>query len=354
MAFRDHIRTAVNLYPTEWSAFRWRSSASKDAVEFLRIMLDRLDQGTWIDENDNDLRVYVDYLLDGRSSRSGQHMFTAEQLDTSGRLWGLLNTARTNALQEESTARPTPIQSTSTRSTSTVSPLTRSTSNRITSIDRAPTRVRETTPSTSRPLRVDTTPQVESARKAERKINAGLLADGQKADQICKSKEMRAIVVMNPNSHYNPTEAAVKAAKRKEQSSPHFQKYKTSMSTLPGQDPKAWALLGEKTFNWKMGNCQQIMAALFYKLSNESGWSSAIELVHNSGHHFLLIGRPEVELTDSDSLGDCFYADLWFQNLHRPEDEGGTWQAPVQKAKESKFVVGNLRKLKVDLRWQPG
>jgi hypothetical protein len=194
---------------------------------------------------------------------------------------------------------------------------------------------------------------VESARKAERKINAALLADGQKADQICKSKEMRAIVVMNASDHYGTTEVAKQAAKSKE-SSAFFPRYKTSMMTLPGEDPAAWAKLGENTLKWQMGNCQQIMAALFYKLSMVSGWSSAIELVRNKGHHFLLIGRPEVPLTDKESLGDCIYADLWYQNLHRTEDESGAWATPVRFAKESKFVVGNVGILKIDLRWQPG
>jgi hypothetical protein len=170
------------------------------------------------------------------------------------------------------------------------------------------------------------------------------------AREALQSAAMRKIVVMNPESH-GGTPAARDAAVQKAHSG-YFDPYKTSMLTVP-RCVEDWERLGARTVKWEMGNCQQIMAAMFYVLKNSPSWSSPIELVRNERHHFLVVGRPDTtaSIRDPRTWGNAWRVDLWWQNLSRPDTPAETWPLGMEKCSRDSFMIDNASTLTVDLAW---
>lgn len=194
----------------------------------------------------------------------------------------------------------------------------------------------------------------------------GLAKDRATAQTLLQKPEMRKIAVMDADTPgYDGSPGAVELCKRM-QWDPNFPKYANSHMTLPNTEEK-WVGLGTRTKQWGLGNCHQCMAAAFAELKAAPGWSSTIELVRfeaggKSGHHFLVVGRPNLSVPFSQTAdwGNAFVADLWLQNLGRPGDgkkkdgtEEGDWPNVVKDCRTDNYLIKNLKNIKVDLVWKP-
>jgi hypothetical protein len=241
----------------------------------------------------------------------------------------------------------------------------------------APVQTLARRPSHMAPLAVD-----KKVGKAVTSNKETLALDKKTAEALLQSEAMRAIVVMDANNRsYGATPGAVAICDTYSRMGTDGDHGKFLMSqTLLPEDKDDWIKLGKNTKEWGMGNCQQCMAAAFAELVASNGWSSPIELVHTgqkkSGHHFLVVGRPNrsVAISSTTDWGGAFVADLWLQNLHRPGDgklkrrpknspadatttylgmEKGTWVSVVKACASDKFLIDHLNEVVVDLAWTP-
>jgi hypothetical protein len=173
--------------------------------------------------------------------------------------------------------------------------------------------------------------------------------------QIAKNAlaSLQDIIVMDADSYRQiSSQQAVEMCQKMRDTQKHKEFLATQLAIV--NDLDKWIILGKKTKQLKMGNCQQCMAAALVELINNQNWSSPIELVHTgkdrSGHHFLVVNRPgagKLPIKNTNNWGESYSVDLWMQNLQRPNFTGG-----VQLCKEYEWIQSKLEELVVDSFWE--
>lgn len=185
-----------------------------------------------------------------------------------------------------------------------------------------------------------------------------LVADVQFVTNLMKSSELRKIIIINMLDSYEPSEGAKKAIQLTKDSL-KLKEMTLTMNVLV-KDAPSWNTMGFKSLASGFAACQQCVAIMFHKLVQSPTFSSCIQLVHITGHHFLVFG----EMNRGEWVQNKAYVvDLWLQNLHRPKveslatlgNDSPAWQVCVTQLldKQQTFYAKWFPNWQIDLTYDP-